>query len=1393
MSDTKCREMDERLAELVDAEPAAMEALGEHLASCAECRAKLEHARKTAGWLRRSGDAAAPAVPEVDALFRRAERQRQARTRRTVGWVGGAVALAASLALVVFFVSRTGGPDDDASSLAVAPLPPPDAGRPAIPEVEVPAGARGVLVAVLAPSGAGVEVRGPRGTTTAAGGTDPVALEPGTTLVTDPRAMALVTLADGSTVTLDRGTSLAFDDRDENLLRVAAGQLLADVIPRRADRPKLRLELPTGSVQVLGTRFQVRAADDEARVDVARGTVEVRGKAGDPVRAGAGMEAIVPLEGAPTVAPIRDLSEVLAWADEFDPEDRAPRGLGSLTANPPGRPEKQRTLTLEKHDVRVRIQGPVARTEVEEVFKNDTNQQLEGVYRFPLPPGASIARLALEVDGKLEEGAFVESERATRIWRGVIRQATPQPSRRPREEYIWVPGPWRDPALLQWQKGNQFELKIFPIEAHSSRRVIIAYTEVLRPVGTHRRYVYPLPFDEGGSTKAARFDFEARLGGADPAGKVRSLGYEIEVAAKDGQPEVTFSKDDFSPTGDLVLDYALPDKGAGLSAVAYRPPADGEEDNGDDEAGEGRHHGATETATAAAASGDGYVLLSIRPDLPIEGDPKPRDLLLVVDASYSAFGERFAWQTKLVRSLVEQMDERDRFQVLACDLGCRALWSSFQEPSAAQAEEAARRLGQLEPGQATDLGAAFEAAARELRRRGSSTGREARVVYVGDGVASAGELDAGRLVDEALAALGDASVRVTTVGAGAEADELVLTELARRGEGSYLPFTAGRSVRSLALATLSAQYGAALEDARLSLPAGFSDPQPRHLPAVRAGEELLVVARMEPHVAGEITLKGTLGGADYEQRYTVDLETTSAKGNAFVPRVWAEAQIAELTLRDAAEHKDRIVELSRDHHVLSRFTSLLVLESEAMYRAFDIERPEAVAGDWTGEDAIETQDFDGSVDHLGLLGSAGGGRAAAGPPPASRASAAEEAPAMDSILLADGFEDGERARRARSLGPSGGSWMRRTWERRAAIGGAVGARNWDKKQVEELQAKYEEQPESRDRTKALYLALSRAGELDKALELAEQWWAKDRLDPEALERMALSEQSRGHGERALRLLGSMADLTPRDAALQERLALAYAAAGRTAESCAHRRAVAALKPDDADATAAAYQCQAWLGKTERADALVERFGNEMTRARLRSRLETSEPVAADVRGDLRLEATWDTSADLDLVIVHPDGRRSTWMGGVTGTAAKYADDDRRETLGFRRLRTGTYRIELVRHDLGAAPEPEDEAEDDPEDETGDEAAKADETGDDVRVAGHPVAEPDDDGADRARRPAPRLRTIRGELRIGALGQSRRVEFTLEDDEVRTGLASVEVTRFEVMVPVDGPPPPSGLR
>ena len=65
--------------------------------------------------------------------------------------------------------------------------------------------------------------------------------------------------------------------------------------------------------------------------------------------------------------------------------------------------------------------------------------------------------------------AFVDRERAAAIWRGaVVNAGGKRPA--PNEDIVSVPGPWRDPALLEWQRGNRFELRIFPIPARGRRR-----------------------------------------------------------------------------------------------------------------------------------------------------------------------------------------------------------------------------------------------------------------------------------------------------------------------------------------------------------------------------------------------------------------------------------------------------------------------------------------------------------------------------------------------------------------------------------------------------------------------------------------------------------------------------------------------------------------------------------------------------------------------------------------------------------------------------------------------------------------------------------------------------------------------------------------------------------
>jgi len=209
-------------------------------------------------------------------------------------------------------------------------------------------------------------------------------------------------------------------------------------------------------------------------------------------------------------------------------------------------------------------------------------------------------------------------------------------------------------------------------------------------------------------------------------------------------------------------------------------------------------------------------------------------------------GERFTRAGELATAIVAQMDRRDRFGVMVCDSECRQMGeldatgaNALRAPSAQSAREVQTWLAAQPPAGASDVVAALRAAAQRLRT--VDQGREPWILYVGDGFASIGFRRAGD-IERAIAA--GAGPRITTIGIGSDADAAVLQAAARGGGGSYLAWLPGQRISTAAAAALESTQGAALRDAVVELPAGLGDVAPSVLPTVRAGEEVLIAARM---------------------------------------------------------------------------------------------------------------------------------------------------------------------------------------------------------------------------------------------------------------------------------------------------------------------------------------------------------------------------------------------------------------------------------------------------------------------------------------------------------------------------------------------------------------------
>jgi hypothetical protein len=235
------------------------------------------------------------------------------------------------------------------------------------------------------------------------------------------------------------------------------------------------------------------------------------------------------------------------------------RGLGAMSARVPGTGEIVSGVRLVSHKVEVVLRDGFARTQVEEEWLNETPQVLEGRYSFPLPPEASISRLALWVGSELVEGEVLERKRAAAIFQQIVDDTV-----RP-----------RDPALLEWVAGSELSLRIFPIPAKSSRKVLFAYNQVLPVEGGKGRYVYPLSLGADRSATVGEFSLslKASASGARLEG-VATPCYAASMRTEEGEVTVDYSAKSFAPMDDFVVSFN--DGGAGGVRTAVYTPREGE-------------------------------------------------------------------------------------------------------------------------------------------------------------------------------------------------------------------------------------------------------------------------------------------------------------------------------------------------------------------------------------------------------------------------------------------------------------------------------------------------------------------------------------------------------------------------------------------------------------------------------------------------------------------------------------------------------------------------------------------------------------------------------------------------------------------------------------------------
>jgi tetratricopeptide (TPR) repeat protein len=298
------------------------------------------------------------------------------------------------------------------------------------------------------------------------------------------------------------------------------------------------------------------------------------------------------------------------------------------------------------------------------------------------------------------------------------------------------------------------------------------------------------------------------------------------------------------------------------------------------------------------------------------------------------------------------------------------------------------------------------------------------------------------------------------------------------------------------------------------------------------------------------------------------------------------------------------------------------------------------------------------------------------PPPASKPKALESEPGWSTP------PELPRELPARRLIP-----MRRVYDRIGAIDAPPRLLDSARPaRLAQLEARASAQELNRGALKELYAADFLAGELELASQVAERWSEKDPLDPDALTARADLAAQRGQRERAIRILGSVVDVRPGDYKSQWRLARLHRWSGDPARGCRHSLAVAQLQLRDAKLVAEALRCAREVGQKGWVEDLIAALSPDVRQRALS--LEEKPRPSDELSGDLRVQATWQGAEhDLDLVILHPEGYRVSWLGAPTRAVISATDvlSVHREGLALRGAEAGQYAIEVVRSSATSGP------------------------------------------------------------------------------------------------------------
>ena len=543
-------------------------------------------------------------------------------------------------------------------------------------------------------------------------------------------------------------------------------------------------------------------------------------------------------------------------------------------------------------EVQVEVTGLVARISVSQGFRNSGRSWSEAIYRYPLPDGAAVDRLVVEVGQRILQGDIQEKQEA-------------------RRQYQQAKSSGKVATLVEQQRANQFETRLANIGPDENIRVSISFlTRVdfregsfsLRiPMTFTPRWDHAEPVITGGFyDESAPAPLIMPAGGLDD--HYLTLNVDLQTGLELASLESRYHDVDIHPSLNGYNIYlADPDaRSDRIFELNWTPD-----------------YGSTpESSLMTFDDGDAvYAMLMLAPPLAEAIKPQAREVVFVVDTSGSMEGTSIQQAKAALQQGLGYLGQDDRFNLIHFNSNSHQLFPESVPLYSSYLLEAESFIESLEANGGTNMAPALD----DALNLPPQAGLLRQIVFITDGsVGNEGEL---------LLQIGEdlRDSRLFTVSIGSAPNSWFMRKAAETGRGSHTHIGRLNEVEErMSLLWSQIQYPA-LQDICVDwgMDAEF---YPEIVPDLYAGEPLWLYARL-PYQPRDVTICGELEGRPWQQKSSL----LAGGGSENLATLWARSKVE--ALEDSRIFgvgpefiRNEVTKLALNFGLLTPYTSLVAVD-----------------------------------------------------------------------------------------------------------------------------------------------------------------------------------------------------------------------------------------------------------------------------------------------------------------------------------------------------------------------------------------------------------------------------------------------------------------------------------